>query len=247
MLTLRLQYLFFSFPKLCPTDTFWHSPSAAGEVRNLTFISQTSCLSKFLWPILAHQQGHIDMNLPSNVHHRIHVDRYRTNVIQMCPCLYGLSQNFCESCLNITFWPFIKRCLRFGFPFLVVCFVSAVRFDGIVAEQPQDIHVMWKRTDPSLFQFLVLASHKWQRDIKKGAGRGGEEGRRWLCPTRVGGCASKQAASSCPTTLFAALPSCRSSLLGPAALPPSHHQPDKTTRTLGTHRASASSSGMFEC
>ena len=29
--------------------------------------------------------------------------------------------------------------------------------------------------------------------------------------------------------------------------PPSHHQPDKTTRTLGTHRASASSSGMFEC
>ena len=135
LLTFTLQYLFF-FSKPCPTHTFWHSPSAADEVRNLTFISQTSCLSKFLWPILAHQQGHIDMNLPSNVHHRIHVDRYQTNVIQMCPCLYGLSQNFCESCLNITFWPFIKRCLRFGLPFLVVCFVSAVRFDGIVAEQP---------------------------------------------------------------------------------------------------------------
>ena len=135
--------------------------------------------------------------------------------------------------------------------FLVVCFVSAVRFDGIVAEQPQDIHVMWKRTDPSLFQFLVFASCLSDKGIFKR--EQGEEERkasrsaRWLCPPRVGGCASKQAASSCSTTLFAALPSCRSSLLGPAALPPSHHQPDKTTRTLGTHRASASSSGMFEC
>ena len=72
---------------------------------------------------------------------------------------------------------FYQEVPEIWFPFLlVVCFVSAVRFDGIVAEQPQDIHVMWKRTDPSLFQFLVSASHKWQRDIQKRAGRGGEEG-----------------------------------------------------------------------
>ena len=189
------------------------------------------------------------MNLPSNAHHRIHVDRYLTNVIQMCPCLYGLSQNSCESCLNITFWPFIKRCLRFGFPFLVVCFVSAVRFDGIVAEQPQDIHVMWKRTDPSLFQFLVFASCKCQRDIQKGAGRGGEEGEQ-VCEMALSskswGLCKQASSKQLPLDPVCCSAKLSEQLAGTRG-PPSHHQPDKTTRTLGTHRASASSSGMFEC
>ena len=88
LLTFTLQYLFF-FSKTLSNSYFLTFSIGSWRSAQLNFYLSHKLPFQIPLANTCVPAGTYIMNLPSNAHHGIHVDRYQTNVIQVCSCLYG--------------------------------------------------------------------------------------------------------------------------------------------------------------